>query len=140
VDESGTVLGEHEGLAFYTVGQRRGLGVAGAEPVYVLRLDRANNVVVVGPAAGLLRREAFGSGASFTSEPAARPAGAFRCTVKIRSSHAGAVAEVRPPEAGDGRWRVLFDEPQRAITPGQAAVFYDGDECLGGLTLDDSGT
>jgi len=137
VDEAGRVLGEHEGLAFFTVGQRKGLGLAGGEPLYVLALDRARNAVVVGPEAGLMRRRAVGSGASFTSQPLIRPAAPFRCRAKIRSSHPGADATVAP--LGDDRWSILFDEPQRAITPGQAAVFYDGDECLGGLTLDESG-
>jgi tRNA-specific 2-thiouridylase len=140
LDASGAVLGEHEGLAFYTVGQRRGLGVAGPEAQYVLRLDRQRNAVVLGPASGLLSRTALGSGASFTSQPFERPQGPFRCRVKIRSSHPGAEAEVAPLDAAGGRWSIRFDEPQRAITPGQAAVFYDGDECIGGLTLDDGGT
>ncbi|HTA16279.1 MAG TPA: tRNA 2-thiouridine(34) synthase MnmA [bacterium] len=138
VDEAGKVLGEHEGLAFFTVGQRKGLGIGGGEALYVLGLDRARNAVVVGPETGLMRRRAVGSGASFTSQPLSQPSEPFRCRVKIRSSHLGAAAVVSP--LGGGRWSMLFDEPQRAITPGQAAVFYgDDDECLGGLTLDESG-
>ncbi|MGH7442886.1 MAG: tRNA 2-thiouridine(34) synthase MnmA [bacterium] len=137
VDESGAVLGEHEGLAFYTVGQRKGLGLSGGQALYVLRLDPARNAVVVGPESGLLRREACGSKASFTGEPIRRPGEPFRCKVKIRSSHLAASALVSPPSGSSGVWGILFDEPQRAITPGQAAVFYDGDECIGGLTLDE---
>ena len=138
VDTEGRVLGDHEGLAFFTVGQRRGLGVSGSQPLYVLKLDRTRNAVVVGPESGLLARQAWGGDASFTSEPVRRPESPFRCTVKIRSSHPGAEAVVAP--LAGGRWSILFDEPQRAITPGQAAVFYDGDECIGGLTLDESGS
>lgn len=134
VDEAGTVLGEHQGLAFHTVGQRRGLGVAKGEPLYVLRLDRDRNAVVVGPEASLYRRRALAVDASFTGAPTAVPTEGFDCTVKIRSSHPGAAARVEP--LGAGRWSITFREAQRALTPGQAAVFYDGDECLGGAIID----
>jgi tRNA-specific 2-thiouridylase len=137
VDESGKELGRHEGLAFHTVGQRRGLGVATGEPVYVLRLDRSRNAVVVGPEAGLLSSTAQARDASFTLGPGADPTEPFRCTVKIRSSHAGAPATVSP--LGDGKWQIDFEAPQRAVTPGQAAVFYVDDECLGGAVLDELG-
>jgi tRNA-specific 2-thiouridylase len=137
VSTDGKVLGRHEGLAFYTVGQRRGLGVSGGEPLYVIRLDRDRNEVVVGGPESLMSRNASGSSAAFVAGPDREPREAFRCQVKIRSSHPGADAWVRP--LGEGRWNIEFDQPQRAITPGQAAVFYDVDECLGGVTLDDSG-
>jgi tRNA-uridine 2-sulfurtransferase len=137
VDEQGRELGRHDGIAFYTVGQRRGLGIASGEPLYVLRLDRARNAVVLGPERGLLSAQAWGGDASFTGQPHSVPQGAFECQVKIRSSHPGAPARVEP--LGGGRWGITFQEPQRAVTPGQAAVFYDGDECLGGVTLDDLG-
>lgn len=136
VDEAGTVLGEHQGLAFFTIGQRRGLGIATGEPLYVLRLDKARNAVVLGPEAGLLSTRAIASDASFCGAPDAIPATGFDCKVKIRSSHPGADARVEP--LNDGRWSITFKEPQRAVTPGQAAVFYHGDECLGGATLDDA--
>jgi tRNA-specific 2-thiouridylase len=135
VDEAGTVLGEHQGLAFYTIGQRRGLGVAAGEPLYVTRLDRSHNAVVLGPESSLMKTRAFARDASFTSQPERAPSAAFDCHVKIRSSHPGAAARVEP--LGDGRWSITFKEPQRALTPGQAAVFYHEDECLGGATLDD---
>lgn len=136
LDAEGNVLGEHQGLAFYTVGQRRGLGIASGEPLYVLRLDRARNAVILGPESGLMSRQAFARDASFTSQPDRLPQASFDCQVKIRSSHPGADARVEPLDGG--RWQITFKEPQRAITPGQAAVFYHEDECLGGATLDDS--
>jgi len=134
VDLSGKVLGQHQGLAFHTIGQRRGLGVATGEHVYVIRLDREKNQVVMGPESALLSKAAVMHQASFTTQPASEPTTAFRCVIKIRSSHLGASALVTP--RGDGRWIAEFDEPQRAICPGQAAVFYDGDECLGGAVID----
>jgi tRNA-specific 2-thiouridylase len=137
VDERGTVLGEHQGLAFYTIGQRRGLGVAGGDPLYVLRLDLGRNAVVLGPEAGLMKTRAVLRDASFTSQPLTAPSAAFDCTVKIRSSHPGAPATLSP--RSDGGWDLAFKEAQRALTPGQSAVFYDGDECLGGATIDDVG-
>jgi tRNA-specific 2-thiouridylase len=135
VDLDGKELGRHQGLAFHTVGQRRGLGISANEPLYVLRLDRSRNAVVVGPESGLLRRHAVARDASFTSQPGHAPTEPFRCWVKIRSSHPGALALLSPLEAG--RWRITFEDAQRAITPGQAAVFYDHDECLGGAILDE---
>jgi tRNA-specific 2-thiouridylase len=137
LDPSGKVLARHEGLAFFTVGQRKGLGIGGGEPLYVLKLDKARNAVLVGPESGLLKRQAYADDASFTSQPGSIPTEPFRCKVKIRSSHPGADALVAP--LGDGRWSITFDEAQRAITPGQAAVFYRDDECLGGATLYDVG-
>ena len=128
VDESGQRLGSHGGLGGFTVGQRRGLGVASSRPLYVVALDPARNEVVVGGegrqyAAGLIARDA-----NWVSIPG--PASAFEAIARIRSSHAGAAARVEPLPGG--RFRVLFREPQRAVAPGQAVVLYRDDLVLGG--------
>jgi tRNA-specific 2-thiouridylase len=127
VDAAGRRLGEHHGLARYTVGQRRGLGVAALRPLYVVALDPAKNELVVGADADLWRRDLLAAGVNWLVDA---PAGEFRAAVRIRSRHEPAPARLAP--AGEGAWRVQFDEPQRAITPGQAAVFYDGETVLGG--------
>jgi tRNA-specific 2-thiouridylase len=131
VDEAGTRLGTHEGLAYYTIGQRKGLGVSAREALHVLKLDAARNAVVVGPAAALDRRE-------FTVRETTWPSGVaptrpVEVMVKVRykATPAPGVVTLLP----DGRASVALHEPLRAITPGQAAVFYageDGDEVLGG--------
>jgi tRNA-specific 2-thiouridylase len=127
VDSSGRRLGEHRGLANYTVGQRRGLGFAAGRPLYVVVLDMAANTLVVGPDEELWRRELVAAGVNWLVD---EPPAEFRAAVRIRSRHEPAPATIAPEGGGD--WRVLFDEPQRAITPGQAAVFYDNDIVLGG--------
>jgi tRNA-specific 2-thiouridylase len=128
VDRSGRVLGRHLGLPYYTIGQRRGLGIGGERPWYVVALERATNDVVLGGEGDLLGTALTVSGTNWVScDPPAAPREA---TVKVRYAHAGTPARVIPL-AGD-RARVEFAEPVRAITPGQAAVFYDGDVLLGG--------
>ena len=135
VDRSGATLGHGEPYYRYTVGQRRGLGVAAREPLYVLAVEPAENQVVVGGAhelstPGLLgeRLHWIGDSATF-----AEPDGSVRAAVKIRSRHPGVGATVRPlPE---GHAEVMFDEPQRGVAPGQAAVFYRGSRVLGGCWI-----
>lgn len=126
-DRAGVLLGTHRGLAHYTVGQRRGLGVAALEPLYVLELDPGSNSVVVGPDAALWGRDLVAERVSWLVDP---PAGPLRAAVRMRSRHEPAPALVAP--AGPGTWTVRYEEPQRAATPGQAAVFYDGETVLGG--------
>ena len=127
VAEDGSVLGEHRGIHRFTVGQRRGLGVALGGPVYVKQIQPASRRVVVGPAESLLRKSMELREANWIRmESLIRP---MRAQVKIRYRAIPAWAEARP--AGD-RVKVEFDEPQRAVTPGQAAVFYDGDIVIGG--------
>ena len=123
----GRELGQHEGTANYTIGQRRGLRVAVGEPVYVADIDTATNTVTVGP------REAVLSSSLRVGEVnwlRPTPDAPVRADVKIRYHHDAAAATITP--TADGCVDVEFDEPQLAVTPGQAAVFYDGDEVLGG--------
>ena len=128
VDVQGTVLGQHQGIHGYTVGQRRGLGIASANPYYVIALEPATNRVVVGRAQDLYRAELLVGSVNWLSIPA--PSEARRCRVRIRHQHRPAPAILIPEEAG--QVLVRFDQPQRAVAPGQAAVFYDHDVVLGG--------
>ena len=128
VNSAGKVLGKHTGIAHYTIGQRRGLGVAAGRPLYVTRLNPVMNQVVVGEDRDLFQRELIARDVTWIAfnnltEP-------INVSAKIRSRHEGAMAEVGPLECK--RVRVVFSEPQRAITPGQLVVFYDGDVVLGG--------
>ncbi|MEM7411055.1 MAG: tRNA 2-thiouridine(34) synthase MnmA [Myxococcota bacterium] len=127
VDEAGTVLGHHPGIHHFTVGQRKGLGLGGGEKRYVTRIDAGRNRVVVGSAAALDVEEARVEFVHWIAG-AAPPAGT-RARVRVRYRHEGADATLEPD--GDVA-RVRFDAPVRAITPGQAAVFYQGDVVLGG--------
>jgi tRNA-specific 2-thiouridylase len=131
VDTNGARLGEHQGLAYYTIGQRKGLGVSSREPLHVLRLDAATNAVVVGSANQLDRNEFFVGSLSFTSGDT--PSESFSAQVKVRYKAEPQAGMITP--LADGRALVRLERPQRAITPGQAAVFYGGeagDEVLGG--------
>jgi tRNA-specific 2-thiouridylase len=128
VDVEGRALARHEGIAGFTVGQRRGLGVAAGRPLYVVRIEEDSRRVVVGGSEDLLSDRCTIERVRWI--PFDRPAGPVRATVKIRSTHAGAKATL--DDLGDGTAVIRFDEPQRAIAPGQAAVAYDGDLVLGG--------
>ena len=128
VDTARRVVGEHRGIIHYTVGQRKHLGIAMGRPVYVVAVDAAANRVVLGDEEELFSREALVRDFSWVSGEA--PKEPIRCAAKIRYRKAeqSATATVEP----DGSVRLVFDEPQRAICPGQAAVLYDGDVVLGG--------
>ena len=129
VATDGRVLGEHQGVHHFTVGQRRGLGIATGEPLYVIATDPGTQRVTVGGNDGLLRTRCFAGAVNWIS--IAGLTAPLRAQVKIRNRHAAAPATLHA--TGDcGRVEVVFDEPQRAVTPGQGAVFYDGDLVLGG--------
>jgi len=130
VDAGGRELGRAEPYYRYTVGQRRGLGVAGGRRLYVLEVQPAGNTLVVGGDEELLAPGLRGERLHWIGEP---PEGPVEATVKIRSRHAGVPALVRPRRAGEVE--VDFAEPQRGVAPGQAAVFYDGDRVLGGCWI-----
>lgn len=127
VDSQGTVLGEHSGIEFFTIGQRRGLGVAGSKPMYVTRIELERNAVVVGPEEELYSDEARVAGINYTSGH--QPKGPVKVAVKLRYKSPMTEAVLQP----NGEQALLrFAQPQRAVTPGQAAVFYQEDEVLGG--------
>ncbi len=123
----GRVIGRHEGIAHFTVGQRKGLGALGPEPLYVVRIEAGTRRVVVGPRAALGARRVPLSGVNWLGPTP--PAGEIRCTVKLRSGHAPVAASLAL--AGEGG-EVQLDEPAFAVAPGQACVFYDGERMLGG--------
>ncbi|MBN2358164.1 MAG: tRNA 2-thiouridine(34) synthase MnmA [Deltaproteobacteria bacterium] len=128
VDSGGRLLGEHPGAPFFTVGQRRGLRLAAGAPRYVVEVDAARNTIVVGSDADLWRRGLVAGDLNWIAME--RLEGPLRVTAKIRYQHAAAPALIAPLDGG--RVRVTFDQPQRAVAPGQAAVFYDGDIVVGG--------
>ena len=131
VKEDGEVIGRHNGVHNFTIGQRKGLGFAAGKPLYVLSIDPQKNRVVVGEDEALRKQTFEVEGVNWVS--IARPPQAFRATVKIRHKHEPAPATVEP--LGETRARITFDAPQRAITPGQAAIFYDADRVLAGAWI-----
>ncbi len=131
IDREGKTIGKHHGIAFYTIGQRRGLGLAVGYPVYVTALDAERNLVRVGQKEELLSRSMVVQEANWSR--GFPPRDVFRCLTRIRYRHPGAMADVAVTPDGI---MVTFDKPQSAITPGQSAVFYDGDIVLGGGIID----
>ena len=126
-DTEGNILGTHNGTALYTIGQRRGLGVALGEPAYVTNIDPATNRITVGDRAQLLSNEALVTELNWVGLE--RLDKEVHAATKIRSRHSGAESVLSPTDEGV---RVRFDRPQPAVTPGQSAVFYDADRVLGG--------
>jgi len=131
VDTSGQTIGRHDGIQRYTIGQRRGIGIADHRPLYVISLDAEKNRVMVGMQEQLLSTEFVAAGVNWiSSADALEP---VRASVRVRYRHEAAPATITALE--NGRVKVVFDEPQRAITPGQATVFYNGDEVVGGAWI-----
>jgi tRNA-uridine 2-sulfurtransferase len=144
VDSRGKHVGNHQGIAFYTIGQRHGLGLASDRPVYVTRIETEHDRVVIGEGRQLYSRRATAKTVSWVSgNPPIEP---ITITAKIRYRSNPAEATLYPPDPhphGDARlsiplYRVCFTHPQRALTPGQAIVFYRGDEVLGGGIIEDN--
>jgi len=129
VAADGRILGRHSGVHHFTVGQRKGLGIAAHEPLYVIATDPGTQRVIVGPNDDLLRDRFFAANVNWISIPGVTDP--IRANVKIRNKHAGAPATLHAT-TDPTRVEVIFDHPQRAVTPGQGAVFYDADVVLAG--------
>ena len=131
-DQEGNVIGKHKGIAYYTIGQREGLGIAKGYPVYITYLDTKTHAITVGRKDELLKRQFLVSNPHFILEPVKKKVAAY---VRIRYNHKEARALIEPL---GNKIRVRFSSPQFAITPGQSAVFYHGDIVLGGGIIDSS--
>jgi len=130
VTTSGEVIGHHEGIHSFTVGQRKGLGLSSPNPLYVLAIHPDSHQVTVGSDEALLSRELNANRLNWISISDLEEGEQLRVTAKIRHRHTPAPATLIG--AGEDKVQVIFDEPQRAITPGQATVFYEEDEVVGG--------
>jgi len=128
VNTAGETVGTHTGIHRYTIGQRRGLGIAHETPLYVLQIERAKRQIIVGDETQLESIEFTAKGVNWVAFD--EPSEPVRANVKVRYRHEPAPATIYALPGA--RVRIVFDEPQRAITPGQATIFYDGDEVVGG--------
>ncbi len=128
VDTKGKVLGKHKGIHHYTIGQRKGLGIPAPQPLYVLTIDKKKNRIIAGKKEELFQTQLIAHTFNWVSIPCPRTS--LEGTVKIRYRHSGAPATIIP--LGKEKVKVVFHEPQKAITPGQAVVAYEGDILLGG--------
>lgn len=128
VDDEGRYLGDHEGIAFYTPGQRRGLGIATGSRLYVQQVHPATNIVVLGTEESLRRGQC--DVADLNLFDSSLLSGSSEADVKVRYATPATPATIQP--RSDGTLRILFQEPQRALSPGQSAVFYRNDRVLGG--------
>jgi len=132
VTTSGEVVGRHTGIQNFTVGQRKGLGLTSANPLYVLKIHPESHQVTVGADEDLMTRELRADRVNWISVPGLAFGETLRVQVKIRHRHEPAWATLSSDDPETGRAFAVFDEPQRAVTPGQSAVFYQGDEVVGG--------
>jgi tRNA-specific 2-thiouridylase len=135
LDPQGNVLGEHRGILFYTIGQRKRLGIPAREPLYVLDIDRGRNAIVVGTRNEIRADELIASDINYVA--ISRLKQPMEVKAKIRYLHQEAEARVTP--LGEDKVRVKFEEPQWAVTPGQAVVFYNQDTVIGGGTIEQAG-
>jgi tRNA-specific 2-thiouridylase len=132
LDRGGNILGEHRGILFYTVGQRRNLGIAASEPQYVIGIDPEKNAIVVGGRQEIYRRELTASRLNWIAMD--KPSEPIALSARVRQRHREVSATITLT-ADDGV-RVIFEQPQPAITPGQSVVFYQGDTVIGGGIID----
>ena len=128
LDEAGNILGQHKGIIRYTLGQRRGLGIAWSEPLYVCRIDTEANAVILGDGKSMFSKELTAKEINLIAAP--RIEGEVRLKAKVRYRQREEWATVSQPD--EDTLRVVFDQPQRAITAGQSVVLYDGDTVFGG--------
>ena len=135
LNEQGSTLGEHRGILFYTIGQRKGLGISAKEPLYVIAIDREKNAIVVGGKEKVYGNKLIASGLNWIT--VAKLKQPIMVKAKIRYRHKEAEAEITPWDKD--QVYVKFKEPQVAITPGQAIVFYNGDTVIGGGTIEQAG-
>ena len=134
VDRAGHVLGEHKGIIYYTIGQRKGLGLSGTKaPLYVMHIDGASNTITVGPYEGLFADRLRATDMNWIACDALRAP--VRVKAKIRQQHKEADATVIPDDPDGHTVTVVFDQPQMSVAPGQAVVFYQDDLVLGGGTI-----
>lgn len=131
VDTEGNILGTHKGIIYYTIGQRRGLGLSLKQPGYVIRVDKEKNEVVIGTKDKLLSNVLYADHCNFMSIPGIEGTLRTRAKIRYNSPEVPCTLEM----AGDDVIKVTFDEPQRAVTPGQAVVFYEDDIVVGGATI-----
>ena len=134
VDKSGKVLGIHEGITHYTIGQRKGLNLAMGHPVFVSEIRPETNEVVIGDSRDVFKSLLTARQVNWMSIPEPEPGETIRVQAKVRYAHQGAMATVWTEK--DGSLVCQFDEPQRAITPGQALVMYDGKYVVGGGVIE----
>jgi tRNA-specific 2-thiouridylase len=135
LDLQGQVLGQHRGVAFYTVGQRQGMGIAAPHALYVLEIDSARNALIVGPKAALFRSELLAEQVSFVTGSAPPQPVSVTAKIRYRAKEAPATLIPLPGQVA----KVVFADPQPAITPGQGVVFYQGDNVLGGGVIASAG-